>query len=83
MVLPCGHFVGGFVGVTKCHKKYMGCMLTTIQSRLAYLIFDLFGLFFSARTVFFIHNNLARTVFFNQFQPRFRPANEAIIFSHF
>ena len=32
-------------------------------------------LVFSAGTVFFSHNNSARTVFFSQFQPRFIPAN--------
>ena len=34
-------------------------------------------LVFSARTVFFSHNNSARTVFFNQFQPSFSEPNGA------
>ena len=34
-------------------------------------------LIFSAGTMFFSHNNSARTVFFSQFQPKFRPANGA------
>ena len=37
--------------------------------RLAYLIIWLIWLLFSAGTIFFSHNNSARTVFFNQFQP--------------
>ena len=36
-------------------------------------------LLFSAGTVFFSHNNSAETVFFSQFQPRFRPANGAFV----
>ena len=36
-------------------------------------------LLFSAGTVFFSHNNSAGTMFFIQFQPSFRPANEAIL----
>ena len=34
-------------------------------------------LFFPAETVFFFHNISIRIVFFNQFQPSFRPANGA------
>ena len=33
---------------------------------------------FSAGTIFFSHNNSARTVFFSQFQLSFRPANGAM-----
>ena len=32
--------------------------------------------FFLAPTVLFFHNNSVGTIFFNQFQPSFRPANE-------
>ena len=44
-------------------------------------------LLFSVGTVFFSHNNSAGTVFFSQFQPKFRPTNGAqmatrIVFSH-
>ena len=37
----------------------------------------LIRLVFLVRIVFFSHNNLTRTIFFSQFQPKFRPANEA------
>ena len=43
----------------------------------AYLITGTVQLVFSVRIVFFSHNNLAGTVFFSQFQPKFRPANGA------
>jgi len=75
MVLPCGHFVGGFVGVTKCHKKYMGCMLTLAPFGLPHIRL----VFFQPEQCFSLTIIHPEQCFFSQFQPRFSKSNGTIL----
>ena len=59
-------------------QVFEGLCLEQQRPHSSYLIFGLFGLFFSAGTVFFSYNNSARTVFFSQFQSKFSKPNGAI-----
>ena len=66
------------IPVVNCFFAYQINARTLHRLRSAHPETDLFGLFFSAGIIFFSHNNLARTVFFNQFQPRFSKPNGAM-----